>query len=141
MDMLGDDGYTCSYAQSVEEAMPWTWEPNCRIAIVEMDLGEKPGPQVAWEMRRYHPDLAILLVGSPGQLGFWHADDLEDLGIDHVLAKPFASQALRDAVTTSIANRSRRARQRDVSPGSRVAAPVTALHEDAAALGALAATP
>jgi len=70
------------------------------LAIVDLMMPEKDGIETILELRRAHPDLAIIAVSGGGDLGMGK-DFLQvasQLGADRVLQKPIEGEGLISAV-------------------------------------------
>jgi DNA-binding response OmpR family regulator len=101
--ILCDEESLCATFASAEEALEAMAADRFDLAIVDLRLPGKSGAELAWEMRKSNCSLPIIAVSA--YLSQWDRDDLEDLGIDRVLAKPFTPEALRKVVSEAIAAR------------------------------------
>ena len=58
------------------------------VAIVELSGPDISGPSLVEQMRRHHPDLASIYLGTPGSPD----------GVPHLLVRPFTQQDLVDRI-------------------------------------------
>jgi len=85
--ILRDYGFRCVEARDSEQALERLFEQRLDVAVLDIGLPGKSGAELAWRMREHGFDIPIVAIS--GQLHLWDRDDLEDLGFDGVLAKPF----------------------------------------------------
>jgi len=105
--LLGGEGNLCTAVGTAEDGLEAAEEHAFDLAIFDLHLPGMSGAEAAFELRRRHEDLPVIAVS--GHLDKWDVDDLHDLGIGKVLAKPFKRDDLLLAVSDMLEERSGRA--------------------------------
>ena len=89
---LARAGYSCVVASGGAEALSVAATVRPQVAIVDLMLSGMTGVELAMEMHRRYPEIA--LAGISGWPGLWDRADLCTLGIQKVFGKPFDMKEL-----------------------------------------------
>ncbi len=97
---LSDDGFTIDTFGTAEEAWAWLQRSRCDLVISDLRLPGMSGLDFARRLarrRRAAPVIVVTAYGSPETLR-----DLAAAGVAECFSKPFAMDALRQAVRRSL---------------------------------------
>lgn len=117
-EVLSDDGWETSEAESAEQAFELSQEQEWSAVFCDVKLGGADGFSVLHRFKEYSPETKVVLMTGHGSAG--GALDATAFGAYDYLLKPFGSGAL---VTLSQALQEQFANRRLVSTGSRSSAP------------------
>jgi len=84
---LARAGYSCVVASDGAEALSAAAAVRPLVAILDLMLPGMTGVELALEMHRRYPEIA--LAGISGWPGLWDSTDLRTLGVQKVFGKPF----------------------------------------------------
>ena len=113
---LSDDGFSIDTFSTAEEACSWLQHGQCDLVISDLHLPGMNGLDFARKLARSHRTLPVIILsayGSPETLR-----SLAAAGVFECFPKPFAMDALRQAVRRSL---QRSAGRRDVRPRRKAA--------------------
>lgn len=98
VDALEDEGFSVEESANAAEALAKLEALNSEIAAVIIDLGlpDRPGDQVASEMRAMRSDLPILIASGRSERELKERFDLN--GRVGIVVKPFTGPMLLDAL-------------------------------------------
>lgn len=91
-DLLRSNGHPTESTCSPEQAVSLVDQSTPTVLVLDVDLPQKRGPQVAWNLREKGHEMPIVGLLSPESN--WDRDDLRDLGFSLLLPKPIESDAL-----------------------------------------------
>jgi len=105
--LLTGEGYLCTPVGSAEEALEAAEKHAHDLAIFDLHLPGMSGAEAAYEMHRRFGDVPVIAVS--GHLEKWDADDLADLGVSKMLAKPLNKDELLTVVAQMLEESSSKA--------------------------------
>ena len=97
IDALEDAGFRVLPAETADAALKALREaPDVRAAVIDMGLPDRPGDQLAAEVRALRPDLAIVIAS--GRSGRELREQFAQQANVTVLVKPYTAELLLDAL-------------------------------------------
>jgi len=105
LEELGYRPHACAGGRDALDLL--SRDPDIELVVTDVMMPEMTGTELAAEVARLYPDIAILYVtGYVGEAG-----DAEDLAGRELLRKPFTVNALASSVATALARRSQAPRR------------------------------
>ena len=109
--VLSEDNWLCTSVPTAEDALELAEAERFDLAVFDLHLPGMSGAEAAWKIRTKHGDVPIIAMS--GHLDLWDTDDLTDLGVDRILAKPFSPDQLRVAMSEAMEARRGRSASAD----------------------------
>jgi len=94
--VLAKAGHVAREAATAAEGLARLEKEPVDLLLLDLMLPGKSGAEVAWHAREAGLKTPILAVSAA--MDQWDADDLRDLGITAILAKPFSNDELLEVV-------------------------------------------
>ncbi len=95
-DVLGESGYLVETATSAAQALQALGHDPWDLVLVDVRLGDQPGPELAREILRQRPELAGRIIFVTGDLSTGPE-------VTPVIRKPFSVDTMLDAVRRQLA--------------------------------------
>jgi CheY-like chemotaxis protein len=103
-DTLVHCGHEVTEARNGQEGLALYFQIKPDLLITDIVMPEKEGLELLIELRKRHPPAKVIAISGGGQrLGVDYLQIARLMGAAQVLAKPFASEALRAAVADVLA--------------------------------------
>jgi DNA-binding NtrC family response regulator len=97
------EGWTVREAATLDEARVELADGAVDVVLLDVHVGLDSGVAFLEELRRDHPHTAVAML--TGSVGIGEPADVERVGADAVVAKPFTLEQLSEAVRTVAAGR------------------------------------
>ncbi len=99
--LLSSKGHDCVQASTGEDAIHHLDTGRFDLILLDIMLPGKSGAEVAWTARQQGVTTPILAVTAA--LDRWDEEDLADLGVNKLIAKPFENESLLAEVDAALA--------------------------------------
>ncbi len=98
VDALEDEGFRVEESATAAEAMAKVQALGSKLAAVIIDLGlpDRPGDELAHEIRGTHADLPLLIASGRSERELKERFDMD--GRVHIVVKPFTAPMLLEAL-------------------------------------------
>ena len=120
MRCLDGDGYRVAEAACAQEAIETMRRTPVAVALCDINLPGQDGVWLAEQIRRNHPDTAVILVTGDPRVASAVSGLRE--GVRDYLQKPFDRRELRATVSDAVEHHQRKRAARDWLDTSRVRA-------------------